>query len=164
MNFMKTFFFLYAIYLLAGCAAKHGYNKTVDFSNLKTFEWLSLTADPDITEATKDFVKNEINQKLIEKGLTPTPDTPDFLVSAHIGKDIKLKASDFWVKLTPNQLEKIQYVEGSLSLVFKDSKSKEMIWWGSVQAKLSKNYPQKKKEKIAGKAIAEVLDKYPRVP
>ena len=164
MKRIQFFLFFFLIFFFFGCAAKHGYNKTVDFSSLKTFGWLSLTADPDITESTKDFVKKEINQKLIEKGLTLAPETPDFLVSAYIGKDVKLKASDFGTKLTPSQLEKIQYIEGSLSLIFKDAESKEMIWWGSVKAKFNKNYPSEKKEKISRKAIAEILDKYPPVP
>ena len=166
MKSMRVLFVLHLVFLLIGCATtvKYDHDKTVDFSSFKTFEWISLTADPDIAESTKDFVKNEINQKLAEKGATLSSDTPDFIISAYIGKNIKLKASDFGVNFTSHQIEKLQYVEGSLVLIFSDAKSRELIWWGSVQAKFSKNLSREKKEKIAKKAIAKILNKYPPMP
>ena len=164
MKSIKFLLLLHLIFLLVGCATKYGYNKNVDFSRFKTFEWHSLTADSDIDESTKDFVKNEINRKFLEKGLALAPETPDFLVSAYIGKNVKLKATDFGATLTKNQIERIQYVEGSLVLTFSDANSKELIWWGSVQAKFNKNFSREKKEEIARKAITEILDKYPPMP
>jgi hypothetical protein len=152
------------MFLLTGCATKYSYNKNVDFSRLETFKWHSLTADSDIDESTKEFVSNEINQKLLGKGLTLASETPDFLISGYIGKKIKFKATDFGATLTKKQIEQIQYVEGSLVLIFSDANSKELIWWGSVQAKFNKNFSREKKEEIARKAIDKILSKYPPIP
>jgi len=151
------------IYLLLGCATtvKFDYDGAVDFSKLKTFQWTSISAFSDVDGSIKDFVKKEINKNLFEKGFAVTSDTPDFLVSAHIRKDVKAKASDLGLNLTPKQVEDLQYLEGSLILVFSNSKSGEPIWWGTVKTKFNKDYSREKKKKIAIQAVAKVLKKFP---
>ena len=163
MTFARMMLIVSMMCLLTGCATtvKYDYDGAVDFSKLKTFQWTSISAFSDVDESVKDFVQKEINKSLFEKGFTLASETPGFLVSAHIRKDVKTKDSDLKLNLTSDQVEDVQYLEGSLILVFSNSTSGAPIWWGAVQTRLDKDYPKEKKKQIVIQAVAKILNKFP---
>jgi hypothetical protein len=165
MKLLKFTLLLGIVCLLMGCAAAARYNfdKGTDFSNVKTYDWVPVSADPDIPIANIDFVKNEVDNRLSRNGFKITTEDPDFLIAASMEPKKGLRASNFGNRLTPQQIEKISYNEGSLILIFLDGTTKAKIWWGGARADLGKNMEQKKKEERVKKAIKELLKNFPPV-
>jgi len=165
MKFLKFILVFGLVFIFIGCATstKFNFDESVDFSKMKTFDWAPVSADPYITKAAIDITKNEINSILSTKGFKIKTDNPDFLISASFGKKQKLRTSDLGSRLTPQQIERVSYSEGSIILIFLDGKTKAKIWWGGARADLGNNMNLQKKEKRVKKAIKELLENFPPI-
>ena len=163
MNNFRTGAFFCLIFLLIGCSPiiKYNYDKGVDFSEIKAFDWVPVSADPDITEEIIEFIQNEVNVQFTAKGFEMSSDSPDFLVAASIGKETRYRVSDSGATYRPHQLEQVSYSKGSLLLILLDARSKAMIWWGEASVEFSKRTNQEKKEKKARKAVKNLFKEFP---
>jgi hypothetical protein len=58
----------------------------LNFSALKTFDWMQAPEKAAVTSLVVQRVKNAVNAELKVKGLMMTSDKPDFLIAEHHGK------------------------------------------------------------------------------
>lgn len=179
MNAIKIFIVLFMISFIVSCTStygvKHDYDKKVDFSNLKTFDWLQVPNKPNIDNLVLERVKNAVSAELTAKGFTKTSDNPDFLIAEHIGKKDRVQVSDwgygygghrgyrggYW---GPSGASTYKFEEGSLILDFVDPKTKDLIWRGSAKAEVQNIDTPEKKDKLIKTVVKEILEPFPPSP
>ena len=151
------------------------YNKSVNFSNYKTFAWSEGSGEarnPIVGQMIKDAVERELGVK----GLTRVETNPDlrFSFMAATGLDLQVKKPD-WDSEAGVVLNSGVYARGvmwdvsigTLLLDAFDNKTDQMIWRGFAKDTL----PQapgpnpvadaKKVEKLVNKAISKMFKKFP---
>jgi hypothetical protein len=154
---------------------KHDYDKQVDFSNLKTFDWMQVPKQAGIDTLTLQRLKNAVNADLNAKGFMMTSDNPDFLIAEHIGKRDQVQVSDwgygygghrgyrggYW---GPSGASTYKYEEGSLILDFVDPKTKDLMWRGSAKAEVQNIDTPEKSEQLINAAVNDILKNFPPSP
>jgi hypothetical protein len=179
MKAFKIFFVLFLIGFTVSCSStydvKHDYDKKVNFSDLKTFDWMQVPEKAGISTLTVQRVINAVNAELKAKGFMRSPDNPDFLIAQHIGKRDQVQVSDwgdgygghrgyrggYW---GPSGATTYQYEEGSLILDFVDPKTKDLIWRGSAKAEVQNIDTPEKREKTINAAVKDILRTFPPSP
>ena len=177
MKAIRAIFVLFFIGFTISCSTiygvQHDYDKQVDFTNLKTYDWMPIPEKAGIDTLSIQRVKKAVNAELKAKGLMMTSDNPDFLIAEHLGKKDKVQVTDwgygyglgdrygggdYW---GPRGVDTYQYEEGSLILDFVDAKSKKMIWRGVAKAQIDDTNTPEKSEKLINEAVQEILKKFP---
>ncbi len=173
--------------LALGCASsidiKHDYDKSQDFSALKTYDWFPqptiIPGDARTAQERSGLVakriKDAVDSELRAKGLKKDSRNPNFLIVKHLGFDDKINVTDYgysygayghyyggaWGGRT---IDVYQYTEGTLILDFIDTKTKQLIWRGAATGTVDPDRPREEREKRLNKAIAKILAKFPPVP
>jgi len=151
---------------------QHDYDQDVNFTELKTYNWLPVPEQAGIDSLVVQRVKDAVNGQLKAKGLLMTTKNPDFFIATHLGKKDKVQTTDwgYTYKTTEGYkggqgatgiVSKYEYQEGSLILDFVDAKSNNMIWRGSAKAEVQNVKTAKKSEKVINKAVKAILKKFP---
>ena len=176
MKAIKIFFILFLIGFTASCSStfdvKHDFNKQVDFSKLKTFDWMQVPENSNVSSFVVQRVKSAVNAELEAKGLMMTSDNPHFLIAQHIGNKENVQVSawgygyydqkgDPGGHWQPSGATKYKYEEGSLILDFVDPKSKGLMWRGSGKAEIHNINTNKEKEKLINTVVNDILKAFP---
>ncbi len=176
MKAIKIFIVLFFVGFTISCSStfdvKHDYNKQVDFSDLKTFDWMQVPEKAGVSSFVVQRVKNAVNAKLNAKGFMMTSDNPDFLIAEHIGNKERVQVSAWGYGYGPHRgyqgghwepsgATKYKYEEGSLILDFVDPETKDLIWRGSAKAEIHNINTQKEKEKLINTVVKDILKKFP---
>ena len=151
---------------------QYDYDINVNFARLKTYDWLPIHEEADISSLDIKRIRNSVNSQLKTKGLKITSDNPDFLIVVHVGKEQKLNSTNwgydygpyggYWGGYWgPGGVSTYQYEEGSLILDFVDTKSKKLIWRGVVKAEVQNADTPEKIDTLINDAVREILKKYP---
>ncbi len=148
---------------LGGCTtgAKTQFAPGTDFSALKTYAWETVTLGPEIENADEQYIRKAVNSFLEGKGYSLSTDNPDFLISAAVGREEKLRVNDMGVSLSPAQLKRVQYEQGKLLVTFSNPQTDDMLWMGTARADFEPNLSEEMREARANKAIAKLFDKFP---
>ena len=190
---MKTrkLFSVFAIILtlavLYGCSSTKvvaDIDNTVDFAQIKTFEFYGWTEGSD--SVLNRFDKERIEQSFIEearrRGLTEVESDGDAIVSLYLTWEIKTQQtatttttgmgtagmgrrgmrSPGWgwgMGHSVTHVQETQYVEGSIMIEMFDPDTKHLIWQAIGTKRVTEN-PQKKAKDIP-KKIAAIMYKYP---
>ena len=189
MRWISTFslFCLLLMVLALGCASsidvKHDYDKSQDFSALKTYDWFpepaiipgnartAMERSGLLAKRIKDAVDNELRAK----GLKKDSGNPNFLIAKHIGFDQKINVIDYGYNYGGyglyygrawggRNIDVYEYTEGTLILDFIDTKTKQLIWRGIATGTVDASRPKEEREKRLNEAIAKILAKFPPVP
>ena len=117
--------------LVVGCSTiitdvNYDYDRSVDFTGLKSYAWEPFQSNPRIDKLTLKRVKRIVDEQLETKGYSAISANPDFLIAITGRKDTK---ADHW-----SDGDRFTYEEGTLVIEFLDLKSKEHIWRGNVSA------------------------------
>ena len=176
MKTIRTFIVLFFIGFTVSCAStygvQHDYDKQVDFSNLKTYDWMPIPEKASMDSLSIQRVKNAVNAELKAKGLIMTSNNPDFLIAEHHESKDKVQVHSWGYDYGPygryrggswgsGGISTYEYQEGSLILDFVDAKSKKLIWRGSAKAEIDDANTPEKREKLINEAVKEILKKYP---
>jgi hypothetical protein len=195
MKAINIFLFLFIIYFTISCSTiynvQYDYDINVNFTRLKTYDWLPIHEKADISSLDIKRIRNSVNSQLKIKGLKITSDNPDFLIVVHVGKEQKLSITNwgyaygpyggywggygygpyerywggywggYW---EPGGLSTYEYEEGSLILDFVDAKSKELIWHGSAKAVVGNEKTPEERQKKIYETVQKILEKYPPHP
>jgi hypothetical protein len=176
MKAIRAIFVLFFIGFTISCSTiygvQHDYDKQVDFTNLKTYDWMPIPEKAGIDTLSIQRVKKAVNAELKSKGLMKTSDNPDFLIPEHLGKKDKVQVTDwgygygpyggYWGGYWgPGGVSTYEYEEGSLILDFVDAKSEKMIWRGVAKAEIDNANTPEKKEKLTNEAVQEILKNFP---
>jgi len=175
MKAIKIFFVLLFIGFTVSCSTtydvKYDYDQQTNFSDLKTFDWMQVPEKASIDSLVVQRVKNAVNAELKAKGLMMTSNNPDFLIAEHLGKKDKVQVTDWGYgyghrgyrggSWGTGGVSTYQYEEGSLILDFVDTKSKKLIWRGSLKAEVQNADTPEKIDTLINEAVKEILKKYP---
>ncbi len=174
--------------ILNGCSSlsvNYDYNKSVDFSSYKTFDWLPFPKDMSVDELNRARFITAVEDNLSKKGFTQNSSNPDFIIATHFGKESKVDITNWGYSYAPGSyyggygyrypgsygyaggyattggVSVYEYEQGTLILDIIDAKSKNLIWRATAKAIISPaSTPEKQTEKI-NNAVYEILENFP---
>lgn len=177
MKKMTIFRLLVCLGFLSGCSpiygVKYDYNMQTDFSRYHSYDWMPVPEKAFRNDLVVDRVKNAVDSELNAKGLSKTPQSPDFLIAEHLGKKDKLEIDNWgYVYYGPrveyiggfwgsDEVSTYDYEEGVLILDFVDAGSKKLFWRGAAKAHVQNIDTPQKSEKLIYEAVKKILAKYP---
>ena len=164
MKFMTTCIVAFVTALTIGCAStktgehsvNYDYDVGVDFSRVKTYEWVSLPGTLRIDQFNRIRIQDVVDKQLNAKGLKISPRNPDVFLVVYGGNH---KAVDMTV-----MMDYEVYTVGRLKLALYDAKSNEEIWWAETRADLFHNMTSEEKDRIIAFAVHRILEYYPPLP
>lgn len=99
MKTIKAFLVLFLMGFIVSCSTiynvQYDYDINVNFARLKTYDWLPIHEEADISSLDIKRIRNSVNSHLKTKGLKITSDNPDFLIVVHVGKEQKLNITNW---------------------------------------------------------------------
>ena len=164
---MKSLVICVAAFLMvfsAGCArtktvrhsVNYDYDVSVDFSRVKTYEWVSLPGTLRIDQFNRIRIQDVVDKHLGAKGLKKSPEDPDVFLVMYGGeyKEVDMTAMiDYEV-----------YTVGRLKLALYDAESNEEIWWAETRADLFHHMTSEEKDRAIAFAVQRILVHYPPRP
>ena len=171
-----SFLALSAMIFAISCSpvnVSHDYDPDANFGRLKTFAWIPFPANVDINQLVVKRIQDAVTRELQAKGLQKSSQNPDFVIVMHGMTEDKLDVTD-WGYNTGSyyhggywggrNISVNEYTEGTLTLDFIDSKSKQLLWRGVAKGTVDPNAsPQKRTERI-NDAVAKLLEQFPPAP
>lgn len=185
---MKRCFGLIGLLIFCfGCATidvTYDYDPEVDFSRLKTYDWLPVPEKAQLNELTVKHVKLAVNGELGTKGLRMTSDNPDMLVAIHGGKEKRVDVQEWgyayddrgfrsWGAWRPRGAfldpagpdyfeyrrgtDTYEYEIGTLIIDFVDAAKKSLIWRGTASGVVD---PGKTSEQV-NESVRRLLENFP---
>ncbi|MGO2011378.1 MAG: DUF4136 domain-containing protein [Pseudoalteromonas sp.] len=176
---MKNLLIAAAVLMLAACAKTPDvdYDRTVDFTNYKTFAWLpqatlANTDNYQISPLMEQRVRDAVNTQLQAQGITLTDtNTADVLLNYHASVDTKIDADTFnagygarwnhWGMSYNTQTTTREYDVGTLILDVIDRSSNQLVWRGAHEGRLKKKQSPEQRNEAVSKAVATILSGFP---
>lgn len=163
---------LFSICFTLTCSHIYGvsydYDRSIDFINLKTYNWLPVPENAEINALDENRIKNSVNIELQGKDLRMSADNPDFLIAEHLAKKDRVNVTNWGYSYGPharywgaNEVTVYQYEEGTLILDFVDAETKNLIWRGSAKADLGNAKTPEKRDVLIREAVKEILHNFP---
>ena len=155
----------------------YDYNRAVDFSGLRTYNWIPIPPEMQKKEALMlERIKKAVNSHLEAKGFRITRGESDFLVATNFGQREKLRLYDWGYPYYRSHrrddyydngsyfgggVSSFYYREGALVLDFIDTASKEVIWKGVATVYLDKDQTPEKIDDVVNEAVEKILANFP---
>ena len=151
----------------------YDYNRAIDFSGLRTYNWIPIPAEMQEKEALMlERIKTAVNSHLEAKDFRITKGESDFLVATRFGQVEKLKIYDWGYPYYGYSgrydygsyhggVSSFYYREGALILDFIDTGSKEVIWKGVATVYLSKDQTPEKIDDVVNMAVEKIMENFP---
>ena len=174
---MKTIKFLplLLLFVLTSCSSVRvyqDYDKTVDFSQYKTFAYQKSGIDKvEISDLDKKRILKAIDEQMLAKGFTKS-ETPDLLVNIFTKEREQVDVNQFnsnggygwgfgWNPFFfgGNSTSVNRYTEGTLFIDLIDAKKKELVWQGEGGGTLTKNVDEK--DAVIKEFVTKILAQYP---
>ncbi len=164
------------LFVFASCSSirvNQDYDKTVDFSQFKTYAYQKSGIDKvEISDLDKKRILKAIDQQMTLKGFTKS-ETPDLLVNIFTKEREQVDVNQFnagfgygwgfgWNPFMFGGNSSVnRYTEGTLFIDLIDAKKKELIWQGEGEGTLTKNVD--KKDAVIMEFVSKILAQYPPV-
>ena len=164
------------LFVFASCSSirvNQDYDKTVDFSQFKTYAYQKSGIDKvEISDLDKKRILKAIDQQMTLKGFTKS-ETPDLLVNIFTKEREQVDVNQFnagfgygwgfgWNPFMFGGNSSVnRYTEGTLFIDLIDAKKKELIWQGEGEGTLTKNVD--KKDTVIMEFVSKILAQYPPV-
>jgi len=155
---------IFLLVLFLGCAPDKtifhdvifDYDVAVDFSQIKTYNWVKMPATSRLDEFNQIRIKEVANAKLKTMGLMVKIDSPDVFLVMYGGS---YKAVDMTV-----MLDYAVYDVGRLKLAMYDAEFHNEIWWAESRADLFFEMTPAQKDEVIGNSVRRILEYYPPGP
>ena len=156
---------IYFFALFIGCSAPpkpiyhdvtHDYDVAVDFTQIKTYNWVKMPSTSRIDEFNQIRIKNVVNAQLKSLGLRVKIDNPDVFLVMYGGS---YKAVDMTV-----MMDYAVYDVGRLKLAMYDAEFHNEIWWAEARADLFFEMTPTQKDEVIEKSVQRILEYYPPEP
>ena len=162
MRFLHTCIGACLLAFVAGCATTHkpvyhdvtyDYDVTVDFTRIKTYNWVKMPATSRIDDFNQIRIKDVTDAHLSAKGLAIKIKDPDVYLVMYGGS---FKAVDMTVGMDYDV-----YDIGRLKLAMYDAESYQEIWWGESRADLFFEMTPDQKDEVVENSVRRILFFYP---
>jgi uncharacterized protein DUF4136 len=145
-------------------AIQTDYDRSFDFSRLKTYAFVDVGRDPNdplaVNPMNERRVRAALDSQLVAHGYTPdTSGHADFLVAYHAATRRRLAVQEWGYgigRLGPRRLDVDQYTEGTLVVDVVDAATRQLIWRGSATGTIA---PKEADTKIK-KAVAKLMGQF----
>jgi hypothetical protein len=177
------FVFLISLFIIWGCSSfsyKTDFDPAADFSSYQTYMWYAGKMPDDDALSKNPLVKKRvgagIDKALQAKGYKiGSEDAFDFVVVTHAGVKGKTQVSSYgyggygygrygagWGGYGGyGTTDVYQYDETTLVIDIIDSKSKEMVWRGTVTGIVKENVDQEEQQQRIDAVVERMLDDFP---
>ena len=164
MRSLIAFIVVFLVALAISCApsktiyhdVSFDYDVNADFSQMKTYQWVSMPATLRIEEFNRARIREYADSELRSRGLRMATDNPDMFIVMFGGNYTAVdmtKLMDYDV-----------YTVGRLKLAFFDATSNQEIWWGETKADLFHDMTPEEKDTVTKTAVTRILEFYPPKP
>ena len=148
------------------------YNRSVDFSALKTYNWWALHGQPDTSAEDLALIRRLIDADLQAKGLQRTEESPDFLIVVLLRKSQQDETQEFYSsrKRTlfdiPPQVDEggsasWKYQEGTMVINFVRPQTNHRVWRGAFKTGLDSATTPKKRTALIERAVHQIMKEFP---
>jgi uncharacterized protein DUF4136 len=148
---------------LAGChsvSVDSTYDHSVDFSQLRTYDWLSLP--PTSSTAAKDeTVVGALSTLLEKKGIKRNKEQPDLLVAVHRTIEGQLHTKGSGYEFRDGRLRTYQLQSGSLVIDLVAAKTKETVWRSSASGAFRADQLPEERRVFLAELMNEMFDGFP---
>ncbi len=164
------------VVLVTGCSTttkvNYDRNPDFDFSTLKSYYILTQSEKPDkYTTLQEKRTANAISTRLNQSGFKQADkESADFLVAFQHDVEKKTRMANgfldyghapYWGGFYVQPAYIREYKKGTLIIDIIDPNKKEVVWRGSVSAKLLKNLPTAEKKTQLTLAVDRILSGFP---
>ena len=178
---------LVVLYGCSGTRVIADLDDTVDFAQIKTFEFYGWTEGSDsvLNRFDKERIEQSFNEEAKKRGLTQVESNGDAIISLYLTWEIKTQQtatttssgmiapgmgrlgmrSPGWgwgMGHSVTQIQETRYVDGTIMIEMFDPDTKHLIWQAIGTKRVTED-PQKKAKDIP-KKIATIMDSYPVKP
>jgi hypothetical protein len=175
---MRKYLLLVGVLLTVGVGcvaaqtASSSFDKNVNFSNYKTYKWVSIKDAQQLDELTADQLVGTLDVELAKKGLTKSKtDTADLYIGYQIVSYGDKRFNHYAIGAaygsaagatsgTAGATTATIYA-GQLVLDMYDSEKKQLVWRGIVSNAIDRDAKPEKKQKHMDKAVEKLLKDYP---
>lgn len=174
-----------ALFMLASCASVKvttDYDKTVSFSQYKTFAFYQLDdKSGSVSDLNKNRILRSIKADLLKKGFTETKENPDLLVNVTtILEDKKsvVATTDYYgyggvyrpyrwgggvyagfAPPSTTTFNVYEYQDGSLIIDIIDAAKKQLVWQGTGNKEIDK--PSSDPDTTINEAVTKIMEGFP---
>ena len=135
----------------------YDYDRGTDFTKLKTYSWLSLKPEDQISESNEERIQIAVNNQLGSKGYKLVSQNPDFSIVAKVGTK-----EEYWYGSGYYGYRYARKIEvGTLLLDFVIPREYRLIWRGEAAAVLDYSYSSEKLDKLVSEAVEKILKEFP---
>jgi len=165
MKSMNACFMICLLAMFLGCSVPqktiyhdvtYDYDVAVDFTRIKTYNWVTMPATSRIDEFNQIRIKDAVNAKFKALGLSVKIDHPDVFLVMYGGG---YKAVDMSV-----MMDYEVYDVGRLKLAMYDAESHNEIWWAEARADLFFEMTPAQKDEVIKNSVQRILEYYPPGP
>jgi len=144
----------------------YDYDRSRDFSALKTYAWVEPTVAPD--DLNHRRIVGAIDAQLAAKGMRPAAPgaKPDVLIAYHarVARDYQVKAYGWGGYRVANRSGSARMEEiavGALGVEMVEASTGALVWHGVVTKDLDLQASPEQREKNLNKAVEKLLKSYP---
>ena len=157
----SVFFVSWLIVLIISCSTvyhvTYDYDRGTDFTKLKTYSWLPLKPEDQISESSEQRIQTSVKKQLGSKGYKLVSKNPDFSIVAKVAtKDEYWYGSGYYGYRYAHKIE-----AGTLLLDFVIPREYRLIWRGKAVAVLDDSYSSEKLDKLVIEAVEKILKEFP---
>lgn len=180
---MKSLTALLLFVALCGCVTplkpQFDHDTRQDFRAYHTFAWIreeplirpAHTSDVDVSPLNRKRVVDAVEMELAGKGYRKVDrDSADFVVAYTIGARNKIEAYEYpepyagnWVwgrRYVGSGVDVRMYLEGTLAIDIFDNRSRQPVWHGWVQKRVTERDSRNAAQQI-GAAVQQILARFP---
>ena len=166
-----------ALLVFSACSStsvRFDYERGVDFSKFKTFDFYEVPADVEVDRLVLKRIDRAITDQLTAKGLTQASNNPDLLIAVHTAVQEKVDVTNwgydyadyywhgYWgPRYGGGGTTVTQYEEGKLIIDIVDNAEDELIWRGESSRALPSNPTAETIDKMIDDIVARTLENYP---
>jgi hypothetical protein len=132
----------------------------VDFTQLRTYDWLSLP-ETSPTAARDETVVGVLATTLEQKGLRRSTEQPDLLVAVHRTIEGSLNTENSGYEFRDGRLRRYTLQQGQLVVDLVLAKSKETVWRGVASGAFRADQTAAERRAFLTELLDDMFDGYP---
>lgn len=135
----------------------YDYDRGTDFARLKTYSWLPLKAEDQVSTSIEEVIQSAANNQLASKGYKMVSKNPDFSIVAKVGTK-----GEYWYGSGYYGYRYAHKIEaGTLLLDFINLRESRLIWRGEALGVLDYNASPEKLDRLVREAVEKILKEFP---
>ncbi len=175
---LLTILFLCIMTLAAGCSSgitvQHDYDTRVDFSQIRSFDFLPPPEGVEINQSLHNRIMKEVTSALDQKGIVRDVDHPDVLLALHTQSDARMQVHSWGYHYAPYNLyaqpygywgmgtiDVERYEQGTLIIDMVKAEDMTMIWRGVARSALPTQPSPDKINELLRNAVGKIFRSFP---